>query len=352
MRLSLLIVLELLLFSVSTYAHYVTEQMAQIAGAFLSSLNEDQKSKARFAMEDEERLNWHFIPRERKGLRMDEMEPQQRLLATALMSSGLSHEGLLKASTIMSLEEVMFQIESEGLDDDKKAAVRQKRNPSKYHVSIFGDPSAKGTWGWRVEGHHLSMNFTIKDGTLAVATPSFFGSNPGEVRKGALSGLRVLHVEEELGRELVKSLTAEQMKKALVNAVAPKEMLTAAERWVRPLLPNGLSATEMTAEQRSMLERLIQEYLRRMRPEIADQAWAEIQASGPVEFAWAGEKERGMPHYYRVQGKTFLLEYDNVQNEANHVHCVWRSFDRDFGADLLSDHYQREHPAPVQAKAP
>jgi hypothetical protein len=164
--------------------------------------------------------------------------------------------------------------------------------------------------------------------------------------------LCVLHVEEELGRDLVKSLTVEQMQRALVDAVAPKEMLTAAERWVRPLSPGGLPATEMTADQRGMLERLIQEYLRRLRPEIAEKAWAEIQASGPVEFAWAGEKERGMPHYYRVQGKTFLLEYDNVQNEANHVHSVWRSFDGDFGADLLGAHYQAEHAAPTQAKTP
>lgn len=133
------------------------------------------------------------------------------------------------------------------------------------------------------------------------------------------------------------------MKKALVAEVAPKEMLTAAERWVDPLKPDGISQEDLNPEQRAMLDRLVKEYLHRLRPEIAEEALAEIKASGPIYFAWAGEKERGQPHYYRVQGKTFLLEYDNVQNEANHVHCVWRSFNGDFGADLLGAHYKAEH---------
>lgn len=340
----------LLLSTASLLAHHATDQMAEIAGVFLGSLTPEQKAQVVFPFQDDERLNWHFIPRERKGLRMDAMQPQQRLLATALMSSGLSHRGVMKATTIMSLEEVLYQLEGAGLEGEKLEAVRAKRNPGKYHVSIFGTPDPKGTWGWRIEGHHLSMNFTIKDGQLAVATPSFFGSNPGEVRKGPMTGLRVLHVEEEMGRSLVKSLNEEQLKKALVDTIAPKEMLTAAERWVNPLKPEGISAADLTPEQQKMLDELIREYLWRLRPEIAEKAYAEIQASGPVHFAWAGEKERSQPHYYRVQGKTFLLEYDNVQNEANHVHCIWRSFDGDFGADLLSQHYKAEHPAPPAAQ--
>jgi hypothetical protein len=326
-------------------AHDAAPQMAEIAGALLSILDEGQKQKALFAFDADERLNWHFIPRTRQGLAFKEMNPQQRLLATALMTSGLSHDGARKAVTIMSLEEHLWKVEgTKAKDDAAKAVVRAKRDPEKYFVSIFGTPAKDGTWGWRVEGHHLAMNFTIKDGQLLRATPSFFGSNPGEVREGPLNGLRVLHVEEEMGRSLVKSLSEEQMKKALVDAVAPKEMLTAAERWVNPLKPEGLSEAEMTAEQKRMLKALVEEYLRRLRPEIADAALAEISQSGPVFFAWAGEKERGQPHYYRVQGKTFLLEYDNVQNQANHVHCVWRSFDGDFGADLLGAHYKAEHP--------
>lgn len=328
----------------SVRAHDAGPQMANIASALLSILDEDQKKAAIFPFDAEERLNWHFIPRTRQGLAMKDMKPQQRLLANALLNSGLSHDGALKAFTIMSLEEHLFQTEgAKAADETAKQAVRTRRDPEKYFVSIFGTPDPKGTWGWRIEGHHLCMNFTIKDGNLLRGTPSFFGSNPGEVRSGPLTGLRVLHVEEELGRDLVKTLSADQMKKALVAEVAPKEMLTAAERWVDPLKPDGISVEELNPDQRKMLDRLIREYLFRLRPEIAEQTLAEIKASGPVFFAWAGEKERGQPHYYRVQGKTFLLEYDNVQNEANHVHCVWRSFDGDFGADLLGEHYKAQH---------
>ena len=325
-------------------AHDAAPQMAEIADALLSILDDAQKQKATFPFDAEERLNFHFIPRTRLGLPMKEMSAQQRLLAMALLNSGLSHDGARKAVSIMSLEEYLWQTEgAKAKDEAAKAAVRAKRDPEKYFVSVFGTPDAKGTWGWRIEGHHLAMNFTIRNGALLRATPSFFGSNPGEVRQGPLAGLRVLHVEEEMGRSLVKSLSEEQLKKAVFDTTAPKEMLTAADRWVNPLKPDGLPMDEMNPEQKTMLQRLIAEYLERLRPEIAKEALTEIEASGPVYFAWAGDKERGQPHYYRVQGKTFLLEYDNVQNEANHVHCVWRSFDGDFGADLLGAHYKAEH---------
>lgn len=323
-------------------AHDAAFQMTEFANAFLGSLKPEQKDKAAFKFEDEERENWHFIPRERKGLAMKEMTDQQRLLAHALMASGLGFRGMMKAETIMSLEEVLYELES-AADESKRAATREKRDPGKYYVSVFGTPATTGVWGWRIEGHHLSMNFTLKDGQPLRATPSFFGSNPGEVRKGPMSGLRVMHNEEELGRTLVKSLNDEQMKKALVAVEAPKEMITAAEHKVNPLKPEGIADSDLTAEQKKQLHLIVREYLDRLRPEIADEAWARIQASGPINFAWAGGKERGEPHYYRVQGKTFLLEYDNVQNEANHVHSVWRDFDGDFGRDLLGEHYKADH---------
>lgn len=316
--------------------------MAEVAQVFLNSLNEEQKAKATFKFEDEERINWHFIPRERNGLPMKEMTPQQRLLAHALMNTGLGFRGATKAVTIMSLEEVLYQMEgsAEGAD---QAAVRAKRDPEKYFVSIFGSPDPKGTWGWRIEGHHMSLNFTIKDGELLRATPSFMGTNPGELRQGPLTGLRVLGKEEDLGRELVKALDEAQFKTALVNTVAPKEMLTEAAKKVDPLNPLGLSEADMNDDQKAKLHLVIDEYLNRLRPEIAAETWAEIKKSGPVHFAWAGGKERGEPHYYRVQGKTFLIEYDNVQGNANHPHSVIRSFDGDFGRDFLAEHHKEAH---------
>lgn len=315
--------------------------MAEVATLLISVLTPEQKAKATFSFEDEERINWHFIPRERKGLPFKEMTPQQELLAHALINTGLGFRGAAKAATIMSLEEVLYQIE--GADEAKRAAAREKRDPEKYFVSIFGTPDAKGTWGWRIEGHHLSLNFTIKDGELLRATPTFFGTNPGEVRQGNLSGLRVLGKEEDLGRELVKSLSEAQFKTALFEAIAPKEMITAAEKQVNHLKPDGLSDADMNVEQKAKLREIIREYTDRVRPEIASELWAEIDQNGPISFAWAGGKERGEPHYYRIQGKTFLIEYDNVQNEANHPHSVFRSFEGDFGRDVLAAHYRESH---------
>lgn len=345
LRSSLLLPLFLLsiLSSAGLRAHEAGAQMAMVANAWLVTLNAEQRARATFEFAGEERENWHFIPRERLGLPMSDMTPQQRLLAQALLATGLGESGLVKAATIMSLEEVLYQMEGASEPEPKRSEVRAKRDPEKYFVSIFGKPEANGTWGWRLEGHHLSLNFTIKDGQLLRATPSFFGSNPGEVREGPLTGLRVLGVEEECGRSLVKSLTEAQFAKAKFSDEAPKEMLTAAEKTVAPLEPAGLSEAEMTVGQKAMLHRLIREYLDRLRPEIAEAAWVEIQNAGPVHFAWAGGRELGEPHYYRVQGPTFLLEYDNVQNGANHVHCVWRDFDGDFGRDVLAEHHRKAH---------
>lgn len=315
--------------------------MADIAGVFLASLTPEQKAKATFDFGSEERENWHFIPRERKGLAMKEMTPQQRLLAHSLLNTGLSFRGSAKAVTIMSLEEVLYQIE--GADESKRVATREKRDPEKYYVSIFGSPTNQGFWGWRVEGHHLALNFTLKDGQLIRSSPAFMGTNPGEIRDGALRGLRVLGKEEELGRELVKSLDEAQIKKAIVADAAPKEMLTAAERKVNPLKPSGLHESEMNKAQKALLHRIILEYTERLRPELAAETLAEIEKSGGIHFGWAGGKERGEPHYYRVQGKSFLIEYDNTQNDANHVHSVFRSFDGDFGRDILGEHLKQSH---------
>ncbi|HYF34754.1 MAG TPA: DUF3500 domain-containing protein [Prosthecobacter sp.] len=327
--------------STLTHAHDAGVQMAGAAKFFLSSLAPEQKAKAAFKFEDDERENFHFVPWDRKGLSLKEMTPQQRLLAHALLNTGLGFRGTAKAVTIMSLEEVLYTIE--GADEAKRAAVRERRDPEKYFVSVFGEPSDKGVWGWRFEGHHMSLNFTIKDGQLLRATPAFMGSNPGEVREGPLTGLRVLGKEEDLGRELVKSLTEAQWAKAKIADEAPKDIITAQERKVNPLTPDGLPDTELNPEQKAKLEELIREYLERMRPEIATEAWAEFQKNGPVYFAWAGGKELGEGHYYRVQGKTFLLEYDNTQGNANHPHSVWRSFDGDFGRDLLGAHLKEAH---------
>lgn len=315
------------------WAHTAGEEMAEAAAALLASLDEGQRSRVMFELKADERANWNIIPRERKGVTWKEMNPAQRHLATALLVSGLSQRGFVKASTIMSLEQILLELEQ---------GRGPKRDPENYFWSIFGKPSAQGTWGWRVEGHHISLNFTIVEGKHISSTPSMFGTNPAEVRQGPRKGLRVMGVEEDLGRALIGSLTAEQKKEAVIAGEVPKEVFTLGLRKALPLTPAGIAAAKMNAPQRDLLRRLLEEYVRRARPEIADADLAQIDAAGfdRVTFAWAGGEQRGQGHYYRVQGPTFLLEYDNTQNDANHVHAVWRELAGDFGEDLLAEHYK------------
>ena len=317
-------------------AHDASAEMTAAANNFLTTLNADQKAKATFPFPDAERENWHFIPRVRKGLPMKEMTQEQRLLAQALLATGLSNRGYAKAVSIMSLEAVLAEME-------KGKVGGAVRDPEQYFVSIFGTPGAE-PWGWRLEGHHLSLNFTAAGGAAPAMTPSFFGTNPGEVREGPRKGTRVLGSEEELGRTLVKSLDAEQKKVAILQVETPKEILTAPGR-VDPVKPEGISVAKFTPEQSATLMKIVREYLFRIRPDVAAEEFAKIEKAGwdKVAFAWAGGLERGEPHYYRVQGASFVLEYDNTQNEANHVHSIWRDFAHDFDHDLLAEHLKTEH---------
>jgi hypothetical protein len=209
---------------------------------------------------------------------------------------------------------------------------------------IFGDP-AKAPWGWRFEGHHLSLNFTIFDADRVAITPSFSGTNPAEVRDGPMKGTRVLAEEEDLGLALVNSLDAAQRAVAIIAAKAPNDILTSNKIRVEPLSPAGISASALTAPQRDQLRALLQLYFTRYRAEIVDPALAAATASNleGLTFAWAGVLDRSAGHYYRIQGKTFVVEFDKTQNQANHVHTVWRNFDGDFGRDLLREHYARDH---------
>lgn len=323
----------------SIRSEIAANEMAAAARNFLAALTPEQRAAAVYEVKDPERLNWHFIPKnDRKGIQFKDLTPEQRHLAQALLASGLSQRGYAQALTIMSLEAILHEMEK---SRTKPGAVR---DPERYYLTLFGKPGAKDAWGWRVEGHHLSVNFTLADGGAAT-TPSFMGTNPAEVKDGPRQGLRVLAEEEDLGRQLVKSLRPDQKPLAILAGPAPKDIVTAAERKVTPLEFVGLSAARMTKDQSALLRRLIEQYVRRVRAEIADQELAKIQKAGfeKITFAWAGSLEHGQGHYYRVQGPTFLLEYDNTQNNANHVHAVWRDFSSDFGEDLLRKHYEQSH---------
>lgn len=306
------------------------DDMATAASAFLASLTPDQRTQAAFAFDDEERFDFHYIPRARRGVPLKALGATQRQSAHALVQTGLSQRGYAAATAIIELEKVLAALEGRP----------EMRDPELYYVSIFGTPAGDGPWGWRFEGHHLSLNFTIVDGQPVAWAPSFFGANPARHDEGGQM-VSPLDAEQDAARELVGLLDEAQVKAATIAAEAPREIATAAERRIDPLAPAGLAAREMTSSQRRQLERLFDVYLQRVAPDLAKARLAALQEAGldNVTLGIAGTFEVGQPHYYRVQGPTFLIEYDNTQNDANHIHSVWRDFNGDFGRDLLGEHY-------------
>jgi hypothetical protein len=314
---------------------HAASRMTECAKRFLAALDANQRGKATLPFDSDERMNWHFIPKERKGLSLREMTPYQKHLASALLAAGLSQTGYIKAVTIMSLEDVLKIIENDN---------GERRNPEKYYFSVFGAPSDSGTWGYRVEGHHLSQNYTVVNGKV-IDGPSFFGANPAEVQEGPRKGLRTLAGEDDLGTELIHTLDERQQKVAIVDPTAYRDILTAASR--KAALqgqPSGLAASKMNANQFDALMALMEEYARNVPDELAEGRVAQINKAGrDIHFAWSGGINRGDPHYYRVQTASFLIELDDTQDDANHIHSVWRDFTGDFGEDLLHQHYQASH---------
>jgi hypothetical protein len=314
-------------------------QMAEGARQFLASLSPELAARARYPMEDEERMNWHFIPRTRKGVPFKELSPAQRKLAHGLLAAALSSEGLVKANNIMYLDQILYE--------------RQNRNPIRdpdaYFFTFFGippEPGQSADWGWRLEGHHISLNFTLRKGRVVSTSPAFFGANPARVPDGPHAGLRTLAEEEDLGRSFLESLTAEQRTKALIAEEAPADIVTGATRRADLGPARGLAVAEMTPGQAAALLSLLRQYANRLRGGLAEAELARVKHAGleKIHFVWAGGAAAGQPHYYRIHGPTFAVEYDNTQDNANHVHTVWRDFERDFGADPLAEHYARsEH---------
>ena len=306
--------------------------MAVAARAFLDSLDKAQSAKARMRFDDAERENWHYIPKERLGLPLKDLNEDQKTLQRRLLETAMSRKGLLKLDTIILLEGYLA-----GLENNP-----QRRDPSKYYTTVFGEPVADGTWGWRFEGHHLSLNFTLKGGDHIAVTPSFFAANRAHVKEGPLTGTRPLGAEEDLARALARSLL-DSGKPVVYTDRPPNEILTAADRVLRQLEPVGVPASEFTGAQREGLMKLITEYADRHRPELEKRKLAEITREiDKLRFGWAGGVEPGQAYYYRIQGADFLVEVANVQNDANHIHTVWRDRTGDFGRDVLGGHH-REH---------
>jgi hypothetical protein len=341
------------------------ERMRERVAAWLEALAPEQRARASFPFEDEaERTSWAYFPRDHKGLPFLAMEPRQQKLAHALIAGSLSLHAYGKATAIMALESVLNETEGRTRD--------AARDPGRYFVSVFGAPG-DDPWGWRLEGHHVCLNFTIAQGALVSPTPIFFGANPAAVRHGDTPVVRPCGEEEDAARELLLSLDAEQRRVAVLCDTAPPDfVLSNAPRVPEsslpgdsapPLLarlfgempaehkealrldvvrPRGLAASVMSAAQRKLLSELIDVYVDRLPEPLARLERGKIDVES-VHFAWAGEDRPQRGHYYRLQGPSFLVEYDNTQDGANHIHAVWRSPANDFGYDALRAHVGGAH---------
>ena len=322
------------------------ELIVQAARNFLAALTGEQRKQSVFPFSQEEWGKWHFIPmRGRIGLPYSQMEPGQVRLADALVASGLSRSGYYKTKTIMSLERLLLELERarEGGSD-----MLTLRNPDLYYFAIYGDPTSEELWGWRVEGHHISFHFTVDKGSIRATTPMFMGANPHLVLQGPQKGLRVLDKEEDKARALLNSLDGKQREQAILAPQPPRDIFTSNARAVEfsSLPAKGLKRSEMTSKQQALLQALIEEYIHNVPPDLAGARVKRVQESGDeIYFVWMGGLEKGLghPHYYRVHGKTFLIEFDNIQNNANHVHSVWRDYENDFGRDWIAEHYRQDH---------
>jgi hypothetical protein len=314
-------------------------RMAEAATAFLAALRPDQAAKAQRTFDDEAaRRDWHYIPRERLGLALKEMEAHQRGKAFTLLDLGLGEQARTKVRTIISLESILAEVEG--------PMRRFPRDPELYDLVIFGVPGGEATWSWRFEGHHVSVNYTIVNGSLVAPTPIFFGANPAQVRHGAFQGLRALKEEEELARDLLASLDGEQKKVAVISTDAPADILTRNVPQVSEEVQiEGLQIKDMTASQCDLAAALINVYITRLPEPIADAQRKKLKSTSfdTAAFAWTGGVNRGEGHYYRLLGPTFLAEYDCTQNQANHIHAVWRDLTNDFGDDILKRHYRKSH---------
>lgn len=310
----------------------MTGDMRAEAQAFVESLYDEQRGAASFDFTDQERYRWQYTPGPRRGLPLADMEPLQRERAMGLVDAALSTRGAETARGIMELEPILRRLE-----EQTGRPGFERRDAEAYWFSVFGDPSAD-VWGWRLGGHHLCLHFTVVGEDVAV-TPLFFGANPARVPTGPREGTRLLAAEEDLARALVRGLDDEQRGIAVVSPEAPLDILTGnAVRAEVAAVPTGIGYPTLGAEQQRLLAELVDVYLGRVRqrPHVQRET---------LTFAWAGSTEPGEGHYYAVRGEHFLVEYDNTQNDANHVHTVWRDSRRDWGEDLLATHYRSAHRA-------
>jgi hypothetical protein len=330
--------------SLTERAPATARRLADAAVEFLAALNESQHRMATLPFGDDRRYVWDYRPPEstpRNGLRLVNMTREQQRKALAVLDIALSTRGAHQVRQIFELEVPL--LEQERIDGRVTPFIR---HPEHYSFCVFGDPRGRLPWAWHVAGHHVALHFTIVDGDRIASVPLFFGANPAEVRVGPTSGQRTLPEEEDWARALVRSFPPAHKQVAVVSTTAPPDIITDKNRVAHPFgPPRGLAMADMGDEQRDRLVELIRHYVWRTNDELSAFTWGKIERAGldTVTFAWAGGEEPGQGHYYAIKGPTFLIEYDNTQNGANHIHSVLRDLTGDWGEDLLAAHYAESH---------
>lgn len=301
---------------------------------FLKSLTQAQRNKTQLPFNDESKMLWHYIPSSmfpRAGIQLNELDSNQKSKLDELLKDFLSETGYTKTMKIIDLENILLEMSGDSI----------MRNPESYSVAFYGNPEEDSLWAFSFEGHHISLNFTIHDGKVKNA-PRFFGANPAKIPSGPREGERTLPKEEDLGFELINSLSEEQREMAIFQQEPFFDIVTGNSAEVEPLSPVGIRYGQLNKNEQLIFLKLLDEYLSTMPAEQAEKRMNRIKDEeiNEVRFGWAGPTVLGEGHYYRIQGRSFLIEFDNVQNKANHIHTVWRDFDGDFGRDLIREHYK------------
>jgi hypothetical protein len=321
------------------------DDLARAVAGWLRTLSVDQRQAATFPFDTDERFVWAFTPGERKGLPLRDMTSEQRAAATRIVGAATSARGAREVAAVIALETVLS-----GLERDEGRMNWPRRDPDLYWFAVFGDPVAAVRSGeamaWRIGGHHVAIHMTVAGGEVVGSTPSFLGANPAVVAGGAHAGEPTLTGEESMARELLGALSPEARAIAVVDPIAPPEILTGnSPRADVRAVPRGVRHADMGPTPQGALERLVRHYLGRAADDVAASDWERSVADGlgDTTFAWAGAVEPGRGHYYAIRGPRLLIEYDNTQNGANHIHAVWRDLTNDWGEDLLAAHYRAAH---------
>ena len=311
----------------------------------LNSLDNFQLKQINFKFEDDERFIWYYTPHEQNGLLVFQMKPYQRKLVYELLELTYSNKGYQTAKSIINLESILGDYEANHSNSNDGGNGAWVRSEERYWLAIFGDPSSDKPWGYRFGGHHIGLTVNVKSDYISMH-PLFFGANPAKVLEGEKKGFRALSLEEDVARKLVTSLSEDNRKIAIINPTAPPDILTANYRNFNSSDFNvGLNFNKLNDKQKDNVIDLIKVYTNRFTEEYAQNYLNQILKNGfeNTTFAWSGSIDISKEHYYFIRHDKFLIEYDNTQNNANHIHSVLRDFNGDYGEDILSKHYNSNH---------